>query len=233
MSTRKSQVTSRNSFHNLILTFHLQTNASKVDNVLDQNPGKTLDQLVAARKINADQKAQILKKPALQASLTQLEEQIAQYKKFDQEYKARTQAEKAAIEKEFTEKSGKQLEEAVAAAKTEAAAASLKEQQENLLVLSKFLRLAASRRAADVDQALDENQALEGVLVEVYAGDMTAVVAMEKLVNGSDKKTKSIGGDQLNTTCKSCNFPQEELASDNGNRCANQGDCNRSCTITN
>ena len=61
----------------------------------------SLDDLVAARKINADQKAQILKKPQLQASLTQLEEQISQYKKFDQEYKARSQTEKVEFEKTY------------------------------------------------------------------------------------------------------------------------------------
>ncbi|KFY05684.1 hypothetical protein V492_08361, partial [Pseudogymnoascus sp. VKM F-4246] len=175
-------------------------NASKVDNVLEQNPGKTLDELVATRKINADQKAQILKKPSLRASLAQLEEQIAQYKKFDQEYKARAQAEKSAVEKELTEKSGKELVEAVAAAKAEAAAAATQEKQQNLLLLSKFLRLAAARRAADVDQTLDENQALEGALVEVYTGDETAVIAMEKLIKGSDEQALSINGEKVNTT---------------------------------
>jgi len=158
---------------------------------------------VASRKINADQKAQILKKPSLQASLAQLEEQIAQYKKFDQEYKARAQAEKAAVEKELTEKSTKELEETVATVKAEAAAAAAKEQHESLLVVSQFLRLAAARRAEDVDQALDENQALEGVLVEVYTGDETAVTAMAKLINGSDEQTTSINGEKLSTTCKS------------------------------
>lgn len=104
----------------------------------------------------------------------------------------------------MTEKSGKELAEAVAAAKAEAAAAATQEKQQNLLLLSKFLRLAAARRAADVDQTLDENQALEGALVEVYTGDETAVVAMEKLINGSDEQALSINGEKVNTTCKFC-----------------------------
>ncbi len=163
----------------------------------------SLDALVAARKINADQKAQILKKPSLQASLTQLEEQIAQYKKFDQDYKTRSQAEKAEFEKAHTERSEKQLAEAVAAAKAEAAAAAVMEQQSNLLLLSQFLRLAAAKRAEEADSTLDENQALEGVLLSVYSGDESAVATMLKLINGSSENTYAVTGEMLQTTCKS------------------------------
>ena len=162
-----------------------------------------LDALVTARKINADQKAQILKKPSLLASLTQLEEQIAQYKKFDQEYKARSQAEKAEFEKIHTEQSEKELVEAVAKAKAEAAATAIKEQQSDLLLLSQFLRLAAARRAEDADSTLDENQALEGVLLSVYSGDESAVATMLKLISGSDENTFAVTGEKLQTTCKS------------------------------
>jgi hypothetical protein len=163
----------------------------------------SLDALVAARKINADQKAQILKKPSLQASLTQLEEQIAQYKKFDQEYKTRSQAEKAEFEKVHTERSEKRLAEAVEATKAEAAAAAIKEQHSNLLLLSQFLRLAAARRAEEADSTLDENQALEGVLLSVYSGDETAVATMLKLIDGSNENTYAVTGEKLQTTCKS------------------------------
>lgn len=161
----------------------------------------TLDELVAARKINADQKAQILKKPALQASLVQLEEQIAQYEKFEQEYKVRSQAEKADFERTFKEQATKDLEDAVSAAKAEAAATALKDQESNLLVLSQFLRLAAARRADDPESVVEENVALEGVLVEIYNGDKSAVAAMTKLINGSEDATSSIGGDKLSVTC--------------------------------
>ena len=163
----------------------------------------SLDALVAARKINADQKAQILKKPQLQASLAQLEEQIAQYKKFDQEYKTRSQSEKAEFEKAHTERSEKQLLGAVAAAKTEAATVAINEQQNNLLLLSQFLRLAAARRAEEADSTLDENQALEGVLLSVYSGDESAVATMLKLINGSHENTYAVTGEKLQTTCKS------------------------------
>ena len=93
--------------------------------------------MVAARKINADQKAQILNKPKLQESLAQLEEQINQYKKFDQEYKAKMQSEKAEYEKTFNDKASKELEAAIAATKSQAAADALKEQHDSLLLIDR------------------------------------------------------------------------------------------------
>jgi hypothetical protein len=190
-----------------VLTTQSQTNASKVDNILAENPGTTLDELVAARKINADQKAQILKKPQLQASLTQLEEQIAQYKKFDQEYKAKSQAEKAEFEKTFTDKASKELEEAVAVAKSEAESNALKEQKNNLLLLSQFLKLAAIRRGEDEAAELEESKALEGLLAQVYAGDATAVTAMLNLIQGSSETIVSVVGEALSVTCMAFPFP--------------------------
>ena len=159
--------------------------------------------MIAARKINADQKAQILKKPALQASLTQLEEQIAQYKKFDQEYKAKSQAEKAEFEKAFTERSDKELGEKLAAIKADTLVAAEEEQKSNLLLISQFLRLAAVRRGdEDADHALDENRALEGVLSKLYGGDDAAVVTMVNLIQGSEQTARSVEGETLTTTCK-------------------------------
>lgn len=167
-----------------------------------------LDELVAARKINADQKAQILKKPSLQASLTQLEDQIAQYKKFDQEYKARSQAEKADFEKAYADRASKELEEKVAATKKEAAASAEQGQRDAMLLLSQFLRLAAIRRGdEDADVALDENKALEGVLSQVYTGDLKAVETMMNLIHGSDKTTTSISAEPLKTTCTDPTLP--------------------------
>lgn len=91
---------------------------------------------------------------------------------------------------------------AVAAAKAEVAAEAIKKQQESMLVLSQFLRLAAARRAEEADAALDENMALEGVLLSVYTGDETAVASMIKLITGSDEKTSAVTGEKLETTCK-------------------------------
>ncbi|TVY43896.1 hypothetical protein LOCC1_G003844 [Lachnellula occidentalis] len=176
------------------------TNASKVDGIVAENPDKTLEQLVSERKINADQKAQLLKKPSLEASRTQLKEQIEQYKKFDQEYKTAAQTEKAQFEKTFTERSVKELEEAVAAAKAEAVASAKQEHEDGLLALSQFLKLAAVRRTTEEHQDAPENIALESLLVKVYTGDLTAVSFISKIIQGSTENVASQEGDILPVT---------------------------------
>jgi hypothetical protein len=180
----------------------LQTNASKVDGIVAENKDKTLDQLVAEKKINADQKAQLLKKPSLEASLAQFRAQIEQYKKFDQEYKTASAAEKAQFEKTFSERASKELEEAVSAAKAEALATAKQEQESAFLALSQFLRLAAVRRGEEEDQELPENVALEALLVKVYTGDISAVGAMSKIIEGSADSVTTQAGDVLSVTCK-------------------------------
>ncbi|KAK2053582.1 hypothetical protein LY76DRAFT_553747 [Colletotrichum caudatum] len=179
------------------------TNASKIDNLIVENPGKSLDDLVASRIINADQKAQYLKKPALQAQITQYEEQLAQYKKIDQEYRTRAANEKAELEKSFAEKLEKLEKEkdaAVAEAKAQLEGDSSKTISSKLLTLSQFLRLAAARRSEDADPNIEENRALEGVLLAIYTGDESAVATMLKLIDGSDELTYSVNGEQLQTT---------------------------------
>lgn len=143
--------------------------------------------------LNADQKAQILKKPALQSQLAQAEEQLAQYLKVDEQYRTRTAADKAELEKN--------LEKAKADAASEAKASFEKSQRENLLLLSQFLRLAAYRREEAADPESDESQAIEGVLLAIYTGDENAVNAMLKLVEGSSDKILSVPGEQLQTAC--------------------------------
>ncbi|CZS88902.1 hypothetical protein WAI453_010528 [Rhynchosporium graminicola] len=176
------------------------TNASRVDSIVAENSDKSLDELVSSRKINADQKTQLLKKPALMASLSQLEEQIAQYKKFDQEYKVKLQSEKSEFEKTHTERSSKKLEEAVNSAKSQAAEAAVKQQQDDLLLISQFLKLAAIRRSEVGVSELEESKALEGLLAQVYAGDASAVAAMLNLIQGSSETISSIAGEQLTVT---------------------------------
>jgi ribosomal protein L16 Arg81 hydroxylase len=75
----------------------------KVDSIIAENPGVALDDLVASRKINNDEKAQALKKPGLQAQLAQLEEQVVLYKKFDQEYQQKIATEKVLVQSAHTE----------------------------------------------------------------------------------------------------------------------------------
>ena len=168
-----------------------------MDSIIAENPDKSLDELLAARKINQDQKAQAQKKPALQASLAQLEEQIAQYQQFDEEYQKRLSTEKAALETSHKEELEKLRDSAIA----EASAAGKKEAKESLLVLSKFLRAAAAKRQ-DGDETSEENRAFEGALLLVYGGDASAVGAMEKIIEGSEDKVPAVDGQALDITCK-------------------------------
>jgi hypothetical protein len=169
-----------------------QANASKTDTLLSEHKGKSLDELVATKVINADQKAQILKKPALQAQLNQNEEMLTQYLKVDEQYRAR-----AATDKAETDKTVQAAKESAVA---EAKEGFEKTQRANLLLLSQFLRLAAYRREEAQDPESDESQAIEGVLLAIYTGDEGAVNAMLKLVEGAEESILSVPGEQLQTT---------------------------------
>lgn len=169
----------------------------KVDAVLAENPGVPLDDLVASRKINNDQKLQAQKKPALQAQLTQLEEQLAQYRKIDQEYQQRV-----STEKELLQSSHKaELEKLRETLKAEAAIEQQKVFKQRLLVLSRFLRTAAARRQTEDDDS-EETKAFEGALLLVYGGDPSAVAAAEKLIDGAEESVPSTEGTLLNVTCE-------------------------------
>ncbi|XWX01700.1 hypothetical protein V2A60_009729 [Cordyceps javanica] len=167
-------------------------NATKTDSLLAEHKGKSLDELVAAKILNADQKAQILKKPGLQAQLATLEEQLAQYQRVHEQY-----ATQAATEKAEFEKTSEKIKRDVA---EEAKQAFDQSFQDNLLLLSQFLRLAAYRREEGRDPESDENQAIEGVLLAIYSGDSSAVAAMMKLMQGSDEQVISVPGEQLEST---------------------------------
>lgn len=180
------------------LTCRVQNATQKVDSIMAANPGVSLDDLVATRKINADQKAQAQKKPGLQAQLAQLEEQVAQYKKFDQEYQ-----DKLVREKEIMQKShSSELDALKATLKAEAALEQQKVFREKVLTLSRFLRAAAARRQLEDDDS-DLTKAFEGALLQVYGGDALAVAAAEKLIEGAEEGVPSTEGILLSTTCKS------------------------------
>ena len=131
-----------------------------------------------------------------------MEEQLAQYKKVDADYRARLEAEKERLEKDVVEKLEKEKADAVREVEKKADADAKRTVRDNFLALSQFLRLAAARRAEEADPTLDENMALEGVLLAVYGGDEHAVSTMIKLVEGSDEKTVGTAGEQLQSTCK-------------------------------
>lgn len=171
----------------------------KIDSIIAENPSLSLDELVAARKINNDQKAQALKKPALQASLAQYDQQITQYKKFEKEFQ-----DKAATElSEVRAAHEKELETMRTSHEAETQGLSKTDLKRSLLVLSKFLRAAAARRQMD-DEESAESKAFEGVLLLLYGGDTSAVEAAEKLIEGSSEEVPSTEGTMLQLTCKLC-----------------------------
>ncbi|KAF2129112.1 hypothetical protein P153DRAFT_367389 [Dothidotthia symphoricarpi CBS 119687] len=171
----------------------------KVDSIVEANPGISLDDLLASRKINPDQKAQAERKPGLQSQLAQFEEQIAQYKKFDQEYQEKIAREKE-LQKEILSKSHSgELEALKETLKSEAAIEQKKAVREKLLTLSRFLRAAAARRQLGDDDS-DLTKAFEGALLQVYGGDASAVLAAEKLIDGTEDGVPNTEGVVLNVT---------------------------------
>lgn len=171
---------------------------TKLDSILAQNPDKSLDELLASRTINADQKAQAQKKPALQSQLAQLEEQIAQYKKVDADYQSRLSSQHS----QLTSTHQSEIEKLKASLHDEYEAKLQSTVREKLLVFSQFLRAAAGKRASEEDADSDETQAFEGALLLVYGGDDKAVDAAMSLIDGSDEQIPSVEGQLLPVNCK-------------------------------
>jgi len=129
--------------------------------------------------------------------LSQFEEQLAQFKQFDDESQKRLTSEKSALETSHKE----ELEKARDASVAESKAQGEKQSKDNLLVLSKFLRAAAAKRQGG-DENSPENRAFEGALLLVYGGELGAVTAMEKLISGSDEMVPTVDGVPSDFSCK-------------------------------
>lgn len=181
----------------------------KVDKAIEENPGKTLDELVSLKIINTDQKQQAINKPGLQQQVATFEEQLSHYKKFDDEYK-----QSMAKERELLQSShSKELEEMKEVVTREAKIEAELEFKRKLLTFTRFLKAAAGRRQNE-DQT-DDGKAFEGVLCGVYTGDAAAVDCAEKLVNGSDEKVPEYSG-PVDITCE---FHQSSLCCDRFRSC--------------
>ena len=174
----------------------LQNATQKVDAIIAENPDQSLDALVSARKINTDQKEQALRKPGLQVQLRQLEEQVTQYKKFDEEYQQRLAAEKELLQSAHI----KELEKIRETTRAEAAIDAKKDVKHRLLTFSRFLRAAAAMRQHE-DDSSEEGKAFEGALLLVYGGDANAVAAAEKVIDGTDDPVPATDGTILSVTC--------------------------------
>ncbi|CAP98428.1 hypothetical protein E8E15_000853 [Penicillium rubens] len=167
----------------------------KVDAIIAENPDKSLDDLIEEKKINNDQKAQVLKKPSLQATVAQTEEQIGHYKQFAAQYEDRLAAQKAALVKAHEEELEAVRNNAIADA-TEASKKTLRQQ---FYTVTKFLCAAAILRR-DGDAVSTESRAFEGVLFEVYAGNQSAVNSLLKIAEGADEKVNTVEGTTLDFT---------------------------------
>lgn len=181
----------------VLIASPLQNATSKVDSIIAENPGKSLDELVADKKINNDQKTQALKKPALQANVAQIEEQIAHYKEFAAYYEERLASQKDDLEKGHKEELDSVREKAIA----ETSETNQKDLRRRLLTLSKFLLAAAEVRRSG-DETSNDAQAFEAVLYQVYTGSEDAVTNMLKLIDGVDEKITNLEGTALDVTCK-------------------------------
>ena len=170
----------------------------KTDAVIAENPGVSLDELVAQRKINNDQKASAEKKPGLQAQVQQLEEQVQVFRNVNAEYQAQMQKQKDDIAAQHR----KELEKMKEDTRLDGVTSSASELRTKLLVFSQFLRAAAAKRNVDEDAGSDENMAFEGALLLVYGGDEKAVDTAVSLIEGSDEQVPSIDGQPLPVKCK-------------------------------
>lgn len=186
-----------------------QSAMQKTDAIIEANPGVSLDELVATRKINADQKASAEKKPGLQAQRAQLEEQFGHFQKYGQE-----QDDKFAREKEILRKThSSELDALRDTLKEEAVLEQKKLLKDKILTLSRFLRAAAARRQLEDDDS-DLTKAFEGALLQVYGGDAAAVLAAEKLIEGSEEGVPSTEGIVLGTTCRFITLEQVQKYAD-------------------
>lgn len=168
---------------------------AKVDAIIAENPDKSLDELIEEKKINNDQKAQVLKKPTLQATVAQAEEQIGHYKQFAVQYEDRLAAQKAALVKAHEA----ELEAVRNNAIVDATEASKKALRQQFYTVTKFLCAAAILRR-DGDAVTTESRAFEGVLFEVYAGNQSAVNSLLKIAEGADEKVNAVEGTPLDFT---------------------------------
>jgi hypothetical protein len=179
----------------------MQNSMAKVDAVIKENPDASLDELVADRKINADQKAQALKKPQLQSQLGQLEEQLSTFRRLEVEHQAQLAREKEQLVAAHAAELEAARREARDKGLAEAKAEALSRERDRLLLFTRFLAAAAIRRSRE-GQETPENRAFEGALVLVYGGNAVSVIAAQKIIDGSNDKLVGVDDVVTDITCK-------------------------------
>ncbi|KAI7532241.1 hypothetical protein KC331_g13689 [Hortaea werneckii] len=166
------------------------TGLQKVDDIQNANPGLSLNDLVAQRKINQDQKAAAEKKPQIQAQLKDVEGQVQVFRSVNAEYLAQLQKQKDELAAEHQQ----QLQKIKEDSRLEAMTSTASELRKNLLVFSQFLRAAAAKRNIEEESNTHESMAFEGALLLVYGGDEKAVEAAVNIIEGADQEVPSIEG---------------------------------------
>ncbi|KAI6869637.1 hypothetical protein KC343_g8008 [Hortaea werneckii] len=166
------------------------TGLQKVDDIQNANPGLSLNDLVAQRKINQDQKAAAEKKPQIQAQLKDVEAQVQVFRSVNAEYLAQLQKQKD----ELAAQHQQQLQKVKEDARLETMTSTASELRKNLLVFSQFLRAAAAKRNIEEESNTNESMAFEGALLLVYGGDEKAVEAAVNIIEGADQEVPSIEG---------------------------------------
>jgi len=169
--------------------------STKADAVIAENPGVALDDLVASKKLNADQKAQILKKPSLQAQLAQFEDQLTAFRTFAQELEEKFAKDKSSL----TEAHEAEIIAVKEKASQETDKIKTDAVEDALRVINHFLHAAASKRQSeDVDSA--ESRAFEGTLLLVYQGNEASLETLKSLVYGVDERVPDVSGEMLEYT---------------------------------
>lgn len=154
-----------------------------------------LDDLVAQKKLNADQKAQILKKPGLQAQVQQLEEQLQTFRNFAHELEEKFAKEKAGLVEAHEAEIARVKKEAL----QEAEDVKAKAVEDGLRVITRFLHAAASKRQSD-DVESEEARAFEGALLLVYQGNDASLTTLKSLIYGTEEKVLDVNGEPLDYT---------------------------------
>lgn len=170
---------------------------AKAQSVVDDNPGVSLDDLVSQKKLNADQKAQMQKKPQLQSQVTQLEEQLTQFRSFAQELEERFSREKATLVEAHDAEVAQLKEEADAKAHEHGIRSTTL--QGGLKIILEFLHAAASKRSL-LEDATDERRAFEGALLLVYQGNEASLSTLQNLIDGTDDKVLDTEGSPVDFT---------------------------------
>ncbi|KAI1614811.1 hypothetical protein EDD37DRAFT_609297 [Exophiala viscosa] len=167
----------------------------KADAVITENPDVPLDDLVAQKKLNADQKAQILKKPGLQAQVAQLEEQLHTFRSFSHELEEKFAKEKAGL----TEAHEAEIARVKKEVSQDAEDIKTKAVEDGLRVITHFLHAAASKRQSE-DVESEEARAFEGALLLVYQGNDASLTTLKSLIYGTEEKVLDVQGEPLDYT---------------------------------